>query len=152
NSFVTVSIATNAGAGTLSGTLTVQASGGIATFSGLSINKAGAGYTLGAVDGSLGVATSSSFTISPANAHHLAFLQQPTNTAPTQAIASPVTVQVLDPFNNRVSSDLTTVTIAIGANPGFGGTLSGSTSATVSGGTATFSNLSINKSGAGYTL
>ena len=39
---------TNPGSGTLSGTLSATASSGIATFSGLSINKAGTGYTLGA--------------------------------------------------------------------------------------------------------
>ena len=59
---------------------------------------------------------------------------------------------MLDRYNNLVTSDNTDqVTIAIGANPG-GGTLSGTTTATVSGGVATFSNLSINQPGTGYTL
>src|SRR5207253_2976348 len=43
------------------------------------------------------------------------------------------------------------VTLVLGTNPG-GGTLGGTATATVSGGVATFANLSINKTGTGYTL
>src|SRR5262249_22909630 len=69
------------------------------------------------------------------------------------AIMSPaVTVRVLDAYGNLVSTDNTdVVTIAIGTNPG-GGTLGGTTSVTVSGGIATFSDLSISAAGSGYTL
>jgi hypothetical protein len=45
---VTVSILNNAGGGTLAGTLTVNAIGGTASFPGISIDKAGLGYTLSA--------------------------------------------------------------------------------------------------------
>ena len=41
-----MAIGTNPGGGTLSGTTTVAAVAGVATFSNLSINKAGTGYTL----------------------------------------------------------------------------------------------------------
>lgn len=44
--FVTLAIATNAGGGTMTGTLSVPAVNGIATFTNLRIDKAGAGYTL----------------------------------------------------------------------------------------------------------
>jgi hypothetical protein len=43
---VTIAIGTNPGSGTLSGTLTVNASGGVASFSDLSIDQIGDGYTL----------------------------------------------------------------------------------------------------------
>jgi hypothetical protein len=149
---VTVAIGTNPGGGTLSGTLTVTVSSGIATFSNLSINKTGTGYTLTASSGSLTGATSNAFNITAAAANHLAFGQQPTNTVAGVSIAPAVTVQILDQFNNLVTTDNTDqVTMAIGANPG-GGTLSGTNPVTVSGGIATFSNLSINKTGTGYTL
>ena len=65
NSSVTIAIGANPGNGTLSGTLTVAAVNGVATFNGLSINKAGTGYTLTATDGSLTGATSSTFNITP---------------------------------------------------------------------------------------
>src|SRR5207237_544647 len=50
--------------GTLSGTTTVAAVGGLATFSSLSITKAGTGYTLTASSTGLTSATSSAFDIS----------------------------------------------------------------------------------------
>ena len=60
-------------------------------------------------------------------------------------------VQVLDANDNLVTTDTSNVSLAIGGNPA-GGTLSGTTTVAVSGGVATFSNLSINKAGNGYTL
>ena len=43
---VTLALATNPGGATLGGTVTVTASAGVATFAGLTLNKAGTGYTL----------------------------------------------------------------------------------------------------------
>src|SRR5438093_6216746 len=65
---ITAAIGTNPGGGTLSGTLTVAASSGVATFGNLSINKAGTGYTLTANRGSHRSATSSTFNITAAGA------------------------------------------------------------------------------------
>ena len=62
NSNVTISVGN--GPGTLSGTLTVTVSGGVAIFSDVAVSTAGA-YTLKAVDGSLTGATSSAFTVAP---------------------------------------------------------------------------------------
>ena len=148
---VTLAIGTNPGGGTLSGTTTVAAVGGIATFNNLSINKAGTGYTLTAADGSLTGTTSGSFNISPAAADHLAVGIQPGNTVAGVVISPAVTVRVLDQFDNLVTTDTSNVTVAIGTNPG-GGTLSGTTTVAAVGGVVTFNNLSINKAGTGYTL
>ena len=69
---VTLAIWNNAGSGTLSGTRTVavNTSTGVAAFSGLSIDKAGTGYTLTAtgntVSTSSGVVVSSSFNVTGA--------------------------------------------------------------------------------------
>jgi hypothetical protein len=60
---VTLAIAANPSSGTLSGTATRAAVGGVATFSGLAIDNAGTGYTLGATSGALTAATSSAFDI-----------------------------------------------------------------------------------------
>ncbi len=148
---VTIAIGTNAGSGTLSGTLTEAAVSGVATFSNLSINKAGTGYTLTAADGSLTGATSSTFNITPAAASQLAFGVQPANTTAGIAIAPAVTVRVLDQFGNLVTADTSSMTIAFGTNAG-SGTLSGTLTEAAVSGVATFSNLSINKAGTGYTL
>jgi hypothetical protein len=43
---VTIAIGTNPSAGTLAGTKTISASNGVVSFTNLSINSAGAGYTL----------------------------------------------------------------------------------------------------------
>src|SRR2546422_9307793 len=63
---VTVAIGTNAGGGTLSGARTHAAVSGVATFSGLSIDKAGTGYTLTATGA--GSATSAAFNITAGGA------------------------------------------------------------------------------------
>ncbi|MBS1963527.1 MAG: hypothetical protein JST04_15030 [Bdellovibrionales bacterium] len=60
---VTSSIFVNPGAGTLSGTTTVAAVNGVATFSGLGINKIGTGYKLAANSAPLAVAYSNAFNI-----------------------------------------------------------------------------------------
>ena len=60
---VSLTIGTNPGGGTLSGTKSVAAVAGIATFSGLSIDKVGTGYTLTATATGVGSAVSSQFNI-----------------------------------------------------------------------------------------
>jgi Ca2+-binding RTX toxin-like protein len=62
---VTVALTTPNGA-TLGGTLTQAAVGGVATFSNLTVDKAGT-YTLTATDGSLSSAVSTSFTVTSAS-------------------------------------------------------------------------------------
>jgi hypothetical protein len=95
---------------------------------------------------------SATVAVTPAAASTLVFGQQPTNTAVGAAITPAVTVRVLDAYGNLVTGDNTDqVTVALGSNPG-GGTLGGTTTVTVSGGVATFGNLSINNAGTGYTL
>jgi hypothetical protein len=60
-------------------------------------------------------------------------------------------VQVRDAAGNPVTSATDQITVALGANPG-GATLAGTTSVNAVSGTATFSNLTLNKAGNGYTL
>src|SRR5205807_1072701 len=126
-------------------------SGGIATFNDLSIDKTGLGYTLTAKDGGLGVANSLGFNITPNSADHLAFGVQPTDAIAGNAISPSVTVQVLDTFGNLVTTDGSLVQVAIANNAG-GGTLPGTLTRQASGGVATFNDLSIDKTGTGYTL
>jgi WD40 repeat protein len=65
---VTVALGANPPAGTLSGTTTASANGGVATFATLSIAQAGIGYTLTASAAGLTGANSASFAVAPPTA------------------------------------------------------------------------------------
>ncbi len=150
NTNITIAIGNNPSAGTLSGTLTVAASSGVATFNGLSINNLGTGYTLSVTDGALTGATSTAFNIVVGAASKLVISTQPVNTVAGATMAS-VVVQITDIAGNVVTGNTSNVTMAILTNPG-GGTLGGTVTVAAVNGVATFSNLNINKTGVGYTL
>src|SRR5205814_2538050 len=87
--------------GTLSGTKTVAAVAGVATFTGLSIDKAGTGYSL-AVTGA-GSATSTAFNITPATATALVFSVEPTNTVAGAIITPAVQITAQDGNGNTAT-------------------------------------------------
>jgi autotransporter-associated beta strand protein len=89
--------------------------------------------------------------VTPAAAHELLFEQQPTDTFAGQMITPAVTVEIADAFGNLIPTDSSQVTLALVNNPG-GSTLSGATQVGAVNGIATFSTLTLNKSGLGYTL
>ncbi len=149
---ITLAIGANPGGGTLGGTVTMTVQNGVATFNNITISQPGNGYTLVASSPALSTATSTAFNIIKPT--HLVFDPngQPTNTQQGATITPPVKVDILDANNNIVMADnKDVITISIGTNPG-GGTLGGTLSATAVNGVATFSNLSINQAGNGYTL
>jgi hypothetical protein len=86
-------------------------------------------------------------------ADHLFFFQQPTNTPAGQTIST-VVVWAVDQYGNLVNNDNTDmVTLSIGTDPSSGvATLSGTLTITFTNGVATFSDLSIDTAGNGYTL
>jgi hypothetical protein len=90
-------------------------------------------------------------TVSGTCVDHLVFVQQPTQTAQGDTITPAVTVRAEDASNNVVSGFGGQVTMAIGTNPS-GGTLGPTPTATAVNGVATFSALSIDAAGDGYTL
>ncbi len=148
---VSIAVGANPGGGTLSGTSPIAAVSGVATFFDLSIDKAGAGYTLMASAGGFSPATSPPFDITPGVATQLAFTGQPSNAVAGVAISPAVHVTALDPAGNPVPGFTGTVTVAFGNNPG-GGTLGGTTSVAAVGGVASFGDLSSTKTGANYWL
>src|SRR6266566_4988482 len=148
---ITVAIGTNPASGTLAGTTTVAAVNGVATFSTLSLDRAAAGYTLTASAASLASATSSAFSISAAAAAKLVFTVQPSTVAAGAASTPAVQVAVQDALGNTVTTSTSSITMAIGTNPA-SGTLSGTMTVAAISGVATFSTLSLDKSGTGYTL
>jgi hypothetical protein len=128
------------------------ADGGVHTFAGGATLYTAGNWDVTATDTvTASITGAATVTVSPAAADHLLFLQQPTDTAAGQTI-SPVVVEVVDAFGNVETGDNgDTITLSIGANPS-GGTLTGTLTVTVVNGVATFSDLSIDLAGAGYTL
>ena len=84
-------------------------------------------------------------------ATHLVFLVQPSTTVAGAAIIPAVKVAAVSSAGSTDPTFVNSITVALGANPG-SGTLSGTTTVAAVAGVATFSNLSINNAGAGYTL
>src|SRR5205814_1012477 len=146
---VTLAIGTNPGTGTLGGTLTHAAVGGVATFANLAIDKVGTGYTLTATGA--GTATSAAFNITAGTATQLVFSVQPSTTPAGAAITPAVQVTAQDAQGNTATGFTGNVTVAIGTNPSTG-TLGGTKIVAAVAGVATFANLSIDKVGTGYTL
>ncbi len=147
---VTLAIGTNNGEGRLSGTTTVSASNGVATFRGLFIDKSGKGYILTASSEGVPQATSSGFNII-GTPTQLVFTTQPGGGKEGSAWDQQPVVTIQDDSGNTVTSSSANVTLVIGTNHG-GGRLSGTTTMSASKGVATFRGLSIDKSGKGYTL
>ncbi len=139
-----------------SGTSTVGAAGGSASFSGLQITAAGT-YTITATDATTGTvtqATTNSFTVSPAAANKLVFTTTPANSTGGIAFPTQPQVTVEDQFSNVVTTDSSTVTLKIATSTptsGGPGTLSGCTQSETLG-VVTFSGCRINTSGSGYKL
>jgi hypothetical protein len=133
-------------------TLTVADAGTHTFTNGVTLKTAGR-QTVTATDIVIGSLTGSgTVPVNPAAADHLLFLQQPFDTVAGQTITPAVTVAIVDPFGNVVTGDNSdTITLSLGSNPS-GGTLSGTLSVTVVNGVATFSDLSIDVAGLGYTL
>ena len=148
---VTIALGSNPAGATLSGTTTVETVNGIATFANLSLDKAGAGYTLVASAASLTPATSSVFNIAAGSASRLAFTTAPPGAAGNGVPLSPQPVlQLRDGSGNAVSQAGVVVTASIASGTA---TLSGGVTATTNaGGTATFSGLTLNGSGSTVTL
>jgi hypothetical protein len=139
---VTVAIGTNPSGGTLSGTLQVNAVAGVATFSNLSINLAGTGYTLTASATGLTGATSNAFNVTAGTATQLAITTQPSSSVQSgQVFPQQPVVQLRDAQGNNVSQSGVSVTAAIASG---GGTLGGTTPVnTNASGQAVFTDLSI---------
>ena len=157
---VTISLTQPNGA-TLSGTTTVNAVNGVATFSGLSVNQVGT-YTLTVTADGLLPAESAAFNITSGAASTITVLQgfpgppgpmeAPDNTNSIvigQAVNPPVRIQVLDAAGNP-APDGTSVTIVTAVDPTGQTQTTGNRVQTV-GGVATFDNFVVT-SGGGATV
>jgi glucose/arabinose dehydrogenase len=120
--------------------LTVTLSGGVATFAGLSYNKAEAMNIAFSTNAGSFTATSGNVVVSPTAATQLVIAQQPSATATVGvAFATQPVINEADSFGNVETGDsstLVTVSLASGTGP-----LQGTTTVAVSHGVATFTNL-----------
>src|SRR5207253_1919084 len=146
---VAVAIGTNPSSGTLAGTLTNAAVAGVATFSGLGIDKVGTGYTLTATGA--GSTTSAAFNITAGTATQLVFSVQPSTTTAGAAITPAVQVTALDASKNTATGIAGTASGAIGTNPS-SGALSGTKNVAAGAGVKAFARLRMDRAGTGYTL
>jgi len=138
-------LARTAGAGTLSGCSSTS-TGGVAAFSGCSINTAAAGDVLTATDTVAGLSTpSTAFAVTVGPAHQLVFTAEPAGATGGTAFGTQPTVTIEDAGGNAVTSDTNAVTLAKTSGAG---TLSGCSS-TTSGGVAAFTGCVINTAGTG---
>jgi hypothetical protein len=147
----TVSVALTSGVGGSLIGLTSKASvAGVATFTGLGISGvAGTLYTLTYSSGTSTVATQT-ISLTPGAPVSLVITRAAGGTITGSDFMSQPKVEIRDAKGNVVTSDTSVVTVAIS---GAGGALTGSTTATASGGVATYSTLGINGVvGSVYTL
>ncbi len=146
---VTIALANNPTGATLSGTLTVQARDGVATFSDLSLDKAGSGYTLQATCPNLTPIATSAFDVTAGTPTHLVFhTGLPSNITAGVPVSPAVVVYVEDLFGNVVLTDDSSVTITVHTGPG---SVGGTVTVVAVNGVATFDNLVFDTAGT-YTL
>jgi hypothetical protein len=139
-----VTAALNSGTGPLQGTTTVTVSGGVATFTNLSDNKAETISLMFTSVPTFTPTTSNDIVVGAATATRLVIHSQP---SPTATAGSPFATQpviyVEDQYGNLETGDNNT---RVTASPRIGkGPLLGTTTVTVTGGIATFTNLHDNK-------
>jgi hypothetical protein len=148
---VTVALFDNPGGSTLGGMVHVTAVNGVATFSGLTLDQPGTGYTLQATGGGLTAATTTPFDVQPpVIPTQLVVTTQPPASV-TAGSAFGFVVKAEDGSGNVASSFTGSVTIALANNPG-GSTLGGTVTVPAINGVAFFSGLTLNQAGMGYTF
>ena len=135
------------GTGTLSGTTTVAAVAGVATFTDLVITGTAGNFTLTFTPTSLTPVTSSSLAIAAGVATAAAITTQPTGAASGSQLETQPVIRIVDASGNTVTSSTVSVVASITS-----GTLSGTTTVTAVAGIATFTNLVITATAGNFTL
>ncbi len=141
---VTITLASNPGTGTLGGTFALPVTNGTASFSDLTLDTAGMGYTLRASSSGLASLVTSAFNVTPAAAYKLVLSTEPSSTATAgQAFSTQPVVEEEDQYGNiETTDDSTDVTVSLESGLG---PLEGTAMVTLSAGVAVFSNLADNK-------
>ena len=142
---ITLTVAS--GPGTLGGSHTVGAVNGVATFSGMWIDRVGA-YTLEATAPGTVAATSSGFSIAAGAPAQLSFTTQPVNADGNEPMS--VAVTITDDWGNVVPGATNSVTLRFDNNPGEAELL-GTTTVAAAAGVAGFT-VRIDRPAEGYAL
>ena len=151
---ITLSIGTDpsSGGATLSGTLTVTAVNGVATFNDIQIDVGNSNYDLDATATGLTTATSASFDITPSPTK-LKFSVNPSDSQPSTIISPAVKVEIRDANDSIVTSATNEITLDFQNDPSAGSaTLGGTLTVAAINGVATFSDLDVDIENADYTL
>ncbi len=150
NGSLRVALHSTSSGGQLGGNVTVEAVNGVATFSNLTLDTAGSGYSLTVTGSGLSPATIAGPRVLPAAASQLVIISQPSGTL-TAGNPFGLAVAVEDRFGNVQTAFSGPMTVALANNPG-GGILGGTLTSMVSQGVANFSGLVIDQAGTGYAL
>ena len=145
-----MTLATNPGNATLGGTLEIGATNGIASFSDLTLNEPGNNYTILAAATGLNSATTAGFDVIVPPATRLVLATPP----PSELAAGAGFDVVVDADTDEGQIDTTfnsMVTVALAGGPS-GSSLGGTVTVTANEGVATFSGLTLDTAGTGYTL
>jgi len=151
---VTISLASTGsplGQGDLGGKLQVGASGGVAVFTGLTLQTAVANNVIQASSPGFASVDASNVSVIPGAAAKLVVAASPAGGTylTNQALGAAALVE--DAYGNLVTNYSGQVDLGIASNPS-GGSITGNTVVTVSGGVAAFPGISFATPGTGYTL
>ena len=141
----------NPGGATLRGTLARAAVAGAAVFDDLAVREAKAGYTLVAGSAGLPETTSASFDVAPGAAARLSFTVHPSDAVAGATLSPAVKIAAVDGFGNKVTGSGLAVTVALASGPA-GAVLNGARTVATTAGESSFTDLAVEKAGAGYTL
>ncbi len=129
---VSLAFANNPTGTSLQGTPNAVAVAGIATFNDVSVNAAGAGYTIAATSGPLTPDTTTAFTIQPGVASQMSLVSGNGQSGPINGtLAQPFVARVTDDFSNPLAGITVNWAVTTGA-----GTLTAPTSVTNAAGDA----------------
>lgn len=151
---VTLSLGSNPGGATLSGTTQGHSVNGVATFPDLRVDKAGSSYTLTASSPGLPAATSDTLAVRPSAPTELRFSVQPSSAAADSVIKPPVQIAAYDSLGNEATNFTGSIRLALGTDASVlkNAHLGGHTLVAAAGGIATFNDLTIDQPGTGYTI
>lgn len=151
NSTIPVTLTLNnscGAAGTLQGTVTVNAVSGVATFNAARLRQSCGVYRLNATATGLTAGVSATFAVVPGTPTQFNITNHPT-TPMTAGCCNFVAAQIQDSLGNVNTATAVSVTVSLGTNP-TGAVMTGTLTKSSTSGSVNFNDLSITKSGTGY--